>query len=267
MRLRGALRLLVALGASSCACSSPPEPGRAAVEAPRGPGLTGRVAIEAPGAGDARPAVEVLIVPEATMIDHVTARLGEARAALARSARARERARQEARVALAEADSTSQAWKAANDNDLYRRVEVLLRRPRDPGEVNALHQELFARKKAAYARATRAARRSDDLERAFDELQREVRHFREAGYFAQGLSSVVPPIRTDASGSFVAPLAPGRYALVALTERVPADSVATPGWLLWTEVREGGPTPIRLDESNQHGTNCDACVVPAKELP
>ena len=70
--------------------------------------------------------------------------------------------------------------------------------------------------------------------------------------------------------SFSMDLPPGRYALVALpdafSEPGPGDAAAGPAWLLWIEVREGAMEPLVLDSHNQHGTDCDACVVPVKEM-
>lgn len=266
MRLRGALPILIALGASSCTCAPTPEPQGAPAEAPRAPGLRGRVVATRNADGTA-PSLEVRVIPEAAMMEIVSSRLLEARSALDRTARARSQARQEARDALAEADRTNQAWKATNDNDLYRRVEVQLRRPRDPREVTAVHADLLERKKAAYGRATEAARRSDEKERAFDDQEREVRRYREARFYAQGLTPVIQAARVDESGAFEMALAPGRYALVAVADPASSRGAASAGWLLWIEVREGSKAPILLDEKNQHGTDCDACIVTVRELP
>jgi hypothetical protein len=254
------------MGLSSCTCAPAPVAERTAVETPRGPGLTGRVVVAARNPDGTSPALEIRIIPEAAMVELVTIRLGEARSALARIAAARAQARQEAEAALAEADRTSQAWKAANDNDLYRRIEVQLRRPRDPRQVTAVHEDLLAKKKAAYRQATQAARRSEEKERALDDLERDVRQFREARFYAQGLTSVVATTRTDPSGHFELSLPPGRYALVAVADPAAGQGATLAGWLLWVEVREGAPEPILLDQHNRHGSDCDACVVTVKEL-
>jgi len=263
---RGALPLLLALGLSSCTCAPAPGSGGARVEPPNGPGLKGRVVVTSREPDGTVPILELRVIPEAAMMELVTIRLGEARSALARIAAARAQARQEAAAALAEADRTSQAWKAANDNDLYRRIEVQLRRPRDPRQVTGVHEELLAKKKAAYSRATQAARRSEEKERALDDLERDVRQFREARFYAQGLTSVVATARTDPSGNFEVRLPAGRYALVAVAEPASGQGAAVAGWLLWVEVREGAPEPILLDQRNRHGSDCDACVVTVKEL-
>jgi hypothetical protein len=261
---RGALTILLAAGLSSCTCAPAPELEQAVA---RGPGLRGRVVLTARNADGTSPAMEVRIVPEAAMMEFVSARLLEARSALGRSSAARARARQEATDALAAADRTSQDWKATNDNDLYRRVEVQLRRPSDPREVTAVHDELLARKKAAYARATEAARRSEESERAFQDLERGVRQFREARYYAQGLAPVIGSTRTDSAGSFEIALAPGRFALVVVAEPSLGGGAPAAGWLLWIVVPEGAPVPVVLDGSNMHGTDCEACIVNVKELP
>jgi hypothetical protein len=225
------------------------------------------VAVAARNADGTAPALEVRVIPEAAMMEIVSTRLLEARSALARTARARSQARQEARVALAEADRTNQAWKATNGNDLYRRLEVQLRRPRDPREVTAVHDDLLSRKKAAYGRATEAARRSAESERACDDLEREARLYREARFYAQGLAPVVQATRTDGSGNFEMDIPTGRYALVAETNPASGSGAPMTAWLLWVEVREGASTPILLDERNRHGTDCQACVVIVKDLP
>ncbi len=265
MRLRGALITLLAFGLPSCTCAPAPAPAQAA--APRGPGIKGRVLLSGRNIDGASPVMEVRVVSEAVMMELVSARLLEARSALARSSRERARVRQEAQAALAEADRTSQAWKATNDIDLYRRVEVQLRRPRDPRVVTAVHDELLARKKAAYGRATEAARRSEESERTYDELERGVRRFREARFYARELAPVVGTTRTDGAGSFEVELPPGRFALVVVADPAAGASAPAEGWLLWFEVREGPPVPLVLDRSNMHGSDCEACIVNVKELP
>lgn len=267
MGLRGALTIFMALGLSSCTCAPAPAPGQAAVAAPRGPGLRGRVVLTARHADGTTPAMEVRVVPEAAMMEFVSSRLLEARSALGRSSTARARARQEAKDTLAAADRTSQAWKATNDNDLYRRVEVQLRRPSDPREVTAVHDELLARKKAAYARATEAARRSEESERAFHDLERGVRQFREARFYTKGLTPVIGSTRTDGAGNFELELVPGRFALVVVAEPAAGGEAPAAGWLLWIVVPEGAPIPVVLDGRNMHGTDCEACIVNVKELP
>jgi hypothetical protein len=221
----------------------------------------------APSTDGSLPAVEVRVVPEGAMIAFVASRLGEARSALERSLAERDRARRDAEAALAETDRTDQEWKATTANDLYRRVEVLLRKPKDPAEVTAVHAELLARKKASYKRAVQAARRSDEKEQAFVELEQEARRYRDARFFVQGLPPAVGSTRTGDFGDFQMNVAPGRYALVALQEADPASALASEGWILWIEVRNGAPEPILLDGRNRHGTDCDACVVSTKELP
>jgi hypothetical protein len=225
------------------------------------------VTLSARNADGSLPAVEVRVVPEGAMIAFVASRLGEARSALDRSSAERDRARRDAEVALAETDRTDQEWKATTANDLHRRIEVLLRRPKDPAEVAAVHAELLARKKASYKRAVQAARRSNDKERAFVEIEQEARRYRDARFFVRGLPPAVGSARTAGSGDFAMDLAPGRYALVALPEADPADVPFAEGWLLWVVVGGGAPEPIVLDGSNRHGTDCDACVVSTKELP
>jgi hypothetical protein len=272
MRIRGALLLFLIAG-SSCTCgtsperATPQEPVKPRVETPLPPSVRGRVTLVPRGADGHPPAVEVRVIPEPGMIEFVARRLGEARRELDRKAEERERAAREARAALAENDRADQEWKKTTANDLYRRVEVILRKPRDPAEVEALHADLLARKKASYRRAVAAGKRSLEKERAFADLEREARRFRDARYFTQGLPAAVQATRADASGDFGMDVPPGRYALVALADPTPgAGAGDAVGWLLWIEVREGMEA-ILLDERNRHGTDCDACVVPVKELP
>ena len=277
MATRPSLPLLLAI-AASCTCGPPPEQAAPAqqattrapvapAEAPRAPGLRGRVVLPAREVARIPPAAEIRVVPESAMVEFVSARLQAARTALGRLTDARERATQEASAALAVTDRTDQEWKATTANDLQRRVEVILRRPRDPAEVRAVHGELIARKKASYARAVKAADRSREKELAVAELEREARRFRDARYFSEGLPPAVRATRTDASGDFEMDVPPGRYALVALLDAQPGDTRETVGWLLWVEVREGAPGFLLLDEHNRHGTDCDACVVSVKDLP
>ena len=277
MATRPSFPLLLAI-AASCTCGPPPEqavPAQQAgapapsvpVEAPRVPGLRGRVAF--PDLGPARrpPTVEIQVVPEATMIEFVASRLQAAHAALGRLADARERAVRDAEAALAATDRADQEWKATTANDLQRRVEVILRRPTDPAEVRAVHADLLARKKASYAKAVKAADRSREKGRLAEDLEKEARRFRDARYFSQGLPPAVRATRTDPSGDFQIDMPPGRYALVALADGQPGEAAGPVGWLLWVEVRDGAPEPLLLDDHNRHGTDCDACIVSSKELP
>jgi hypothetical protein len=199
------------------------------------------------------------------MVGHLAGRLGEARVAMTRISDQRDQVRAEAQAALVENDRRSQEWKATNDADLYRRVEVLLRRPRDPREVADVHGDLLARKKAAYRRAVRAARRSNEREQEMLALDREAGRYEEAAFYAAGLPAAARTGRADASGEFALDLPPGRYALVATADPGP-DGEAPPAWLVWVEVRGGGDLPLLLDEGNRHGTDCDTCAVVLKDL-
>lgn len=269
MGFRSLLHFLVlAIGVSSCTCAPAPEPERARAEAARAaaPGLRGRVVVAVQKPDGTFPPVDVWVAPGAAMAEHAAIRLGAARKALAELAGARERARKETEAALAETDRTDQAWKATTENDLYRRVEVLLRRPSDPRDVAAVHGDLLARKKAVYKRAVKAARRSAEKEQALEVLERDARRYLDASFFALGLPSVVRATRTDGSGNFGMDLAPGRYVLVAVTDASSDKAAAEEGWLLWVEVREGAPEPILLDQRNRHGTDCGACVVAVRDL-
>lgn len=198
------------------------------------------------------------------MIEFVATRLQAAHAALARTEGARERAAQEARAALAENDRADQELKKTVARDLRARLEIAVRKSRDPVEVQGKHADLLARKQESYRKAVAAGKRSLERERAAAALESEARRFREARYFLDGLPSPIRATRADSLGRFSMDVPPGRYALVALQEASPEDFSA--GWLLWIEVREGAPEPILLDAHNQHGTDCDACVVTVKEL-
>lgn len=266
------MALLAALGLLACTCGPAPrserQDGRAAsplpTAAPPGPGVRGRVAPSLRSAGGPIPPVEIEIVPESAMIPFVATRLQAAHAALVRTEEARERATREARAALAENDRADQELKRTVARDLRARLEIAVRRPPDPAEVQARHADLLARKQAAYRKAVAAGKRSLEGERAVAALEGEARRFRDARYFTEGLPPAVHATRTGPSGSFSLDVPPGRYALVALPDSAPDGFPA--GWLLWIEVRDGAPEPVLLDERNQHGTDCDACVVSVKEL-
>jgi hypothetical protein len=237
-------------------------------EAPRFPGLRGRVVLASPSVAGTPPAVEIRVVPEGAMIEFLGHRLGAARDALARMADERERAAREARAALAETDRTDQEWKATMANDLARRIEVAVRNPSNPAEARAVHADLLARKRASYDKAVRAARRSEVKARAAADLEREAKRFRDARYLTQGMPAAVGATRADGSGNFEMNLPPGRYALVALADAGTADARnQDPGWILWVDVQDRGSEPLLLDGTNQHGSDCDACVVSTKELP
>jgi hypothetical protein len=211
--------------------------------------------------------VELRVVPEAAMVPFVASRLAEARKAQDRVATERERLGEEARAALARSDRADQEWKAVNEKDLYRRVEVLLRRPRDPAEVAAVHGDLLARKQVAYRRAVQAARHSVEKERALDAVERDLRRYRDLAFLIQGMPPDVVATRVDGTGSFEIDVPPGRYALVATVVPGAVPAATEPGWLLWVEVREGPQEPLRLDWNNRYGKDCDACIVSAKDLP
>jgi len=267
VRLRGTLTVLLAIGASSCTCAPAPEPERAQVKVPIASGLDGRVAPSGRTSDGRIPTLEIRAFPEAAVSAFVASRIDEARKVMEGIGRERARARRDAEAALAEADRTSQEWKATNDDDLYRRVEIQLRRPRDPGAVAALHADLLARKRAAYDRATRAARRSDEKEQAFLDLEQNIRRYREVRFFVQGMTGATQATRTDGLGRFWMDLPPGRHALIALAEAGPEEGVADEGWLVWVDVPGGAREVVVLDEQNRHGTDCARCVVPVKELP
>ncbi len=266
------LPLLLALGVLACTCGPPPQAGKQAGEPaslpstapPRVPGVQGRVALSTRSVSGAIPLVEIKVVPESAMIEFVATRLQAAHAALGRTEKARERAAREARAALAENDRADQELKRTVANDLRSRLEIAVRRPRDPAEVQARHADLLARKQESYRKAVAAGKRSLERERAVAALEAEARRFREARYFTEGLPPAAHATRTDPLGTFSMDVPPGRYALVALPDAAPAGFAAA--WLLWIEVRDGAPEPILLDDHNQHGTDCDACVVTVEEL-
>lgn len=272
MGKRSHLPLLLALGVLACTCGPPPQAEKPAgapalapaVEAPQVPGLRGRIGPSPRNAGEAIPPVEVAVVPESAMIPFVATRLQAAHAALVRTEEARERAARDARAALAENDRADQELKRTVAKDLRARLEIAVRKPRDPAEVQARHADLLARKQESYRKAVAAGKRSLESERAVAALEADVRRFREARYFTEGLPPAVQATRSDPSGRFSMDAPPGRYALVALPEAAPGGFPA--GWLLWIEVRDGAPESIVLDGHNQHGTDCDACVVTVKEL-
>ncbi len=269
---RSHLPLLLALGLLACTCGPAPQAERQSgepvspprVEAPRVPSVRGRVALPNRSGDGAIPPVEIKVVPESAMIGFVATRLQAAHAALARTAEARERATREARAALAENDRADQELKKTVAKDLRARLEIAVRKPADPAEVQARHADLLARKQESYRKAVAAGKRSLERERAATALESEARRFREARYFTEGLPPPIRATRTDSLGRFSTEVPPGRYALVGLPEAAPGGSSA--GWLLWIEVRDGAPEPILLDDHNQHGTDCDACVVTVKEL-
>ena len=265
------LPVLLAFGLLACTCGPGPQEerqgGRPAgpgpVEPPRIPGVRGRVALPTQSDG-ATPVVEIEVVPEKAMIAFVSSRLQAAQEALARTAEARERANREARAALAENDRADQELKRTVARDLRARLEIAVRKPGDPDEVQARHAELLARKQESYRKAVAAGKRSLEQERAASALDSEARRIRGVRHFTEGLPSPIRSTRTDPAGRFSMDLPPGRYALVALLD--PAADGAPAGWLLWIEVRDGAPESILLDGHNQHGTDCDACVVAMKEL-
>jgi hypothetical protein len=207
------------------------------------------------------------VIPEADMVAFVATRLQHARAALDRLEAARDMARREAAAAIAEADRADQEWRRTMASDLRSRVQVVLGRPGDAAEVEATHAELLARKKASYGRATSAAKRSLAKEHALDDLDREARQYRDARYFVRGAPPAAGTARSDASGAFAVDVPPGRYALVALTAEEPGTAAPGTAWLLWIEVREVDREPVLLDAANQHGSDCDACVVRVRDLP
>ncbi len=272
MERRSQLALLAALGLLACTCGPQPQAeGQVGGPAsppptaePRVPGVRGRVAPSARNVGGTLPPMEIKIVPESTMIQFVATRLQAARAALIRSEEARERAAREARAAIAENDRADQELKRTVAKDLRARLEIAVRKPRDPVEVQARHADLLARKQESYRKAVAAGKRSLEKERAVAALETEARRFREARYFTEGLPPATRATRTDSSGTFSLEVPPGRYALVALPDAATDGFPA--GWLLWIEVRGGAPEPILLDDHNQHGTDCDACIVNVKEL-
>ncbi|MGA8893470.1 MAG: hypothetical protein WB493_18060 [Anaeromyxobacteraceae bacterium] len=263
MKARLSLALLLTASACTCGTEVAPEPRLAPV--PPSPGLRGSVVVGPPG--EARPLVgiEVRVVQADAMAAHVAGKLAEARAALARISAREDRVRADARAALAENDRRSQEWKATNDADLYRRVEVLLRRPRDPGEVAGVHEDLLARKKAAYRRAVLAARRSAEREEELRALEEEAAVYGEAAFLVAGLPVGLRSVRTDASGAFALDLPPGRYAVVAVADPG-SEGDASPAWILRVEVHGAGDPPLLLGDGNRHGTDCEACVVVLKEL-
>jgi len=266
------LLLLLALGVLACTCGPAPQAERQAgepaslprAEAPRVPGVRGRVALPPRSGSGAIPPVEIEVVPEPAMIAFVATRLQAAHAALARTAEARERATREARAALAENDRADQELKKTVARDLRARLEIAVRKQGDPVDVQGKHAELLARKQESYRKAVAAGKRSLERERAAAALESEARRFREARYFTEGLPPPIQATRTDSLGTFSMDLPTGRYALVALPDLAAGGSSA--GWLLWIEVRDGAPDPILLDDHNQHGTDCDACIVTVKEL-
>ena len=262
--------LLLATAASACTCA--PTPGwnrgggpETTIHAPE-QALHGRVVLPARADGTLPP-VEVRVVPEAAAIEAVSARLKEARAALARLADAREAARRETRAAVEQNDRTEQEWRRTMSSDLRSRVELVLRRPRDPQEVRAAHAELQARKAASYEKASAAAKVALEKERALAAQEEEARPYREPRYFVDGLPPATAVARSDGGGRFAMDVPPGRYALVALAEAAPGGPGASASWLLWIEVRDGVDAPLVLDAHNRHGTDCEACVVSVKELP
>jgi hypothetical protein len=261
---------LVALAAvTACTCGvapTQPETPTPVSPAPPSPALRGRVALPASGADGSIPAVDLAVVPEGAMIPYLAGRLTEARDALLAVAADEARLRSEAARALAENDRRSQEWKATNDADLYRRVEVLLRRPRDPREVDAVHGDLMARKNAAYRRAVSAARRSTEREAELRALEQRAGEYRDARFYAAALPAPARTGRTDAQGAFGLDVPPGRYALVATPVATPG-SEARPSWLLWVEVLPAATPALVLDETNRHGTDCAACLIQLKELP
>ena len=275
MRSRASASLLLAIGVSACTCAPaphdemPPAPVApvAQAAAPRPPAIRGQVLASPRSEGGASPSAEVAVVPEREMVEFVSARLQEAHAALRRLADARDRAARDAAAALAENDRRDQEWKVAMATDLRRRVEVVMRRPSGPAEVQAEHADLLARRKASYGRAVAAGKRSLESERTLAGLEAAARRYRDARFFTQGMPSAVQATRTDASGAFALAVPPGRYALVALTAAAPADRTDGPAWLLWMEVRDGASEPVVLDATNQHGSDCETCIVLVKELP
>lgn len=275
MTSRPAVLLMLAAGASACTCAPAPQPGAGPGSAhparDAGPvrqaGLRGRVVSPARTTGGNSRALEIAVIPEAEMIVFVATRLQEARAALDRLEAARDGARLEAAAAIAEADRADQEWKRTMASDLRSRVEVVLGRPRDPAEAQAMHAGLLARKKASYGRATSAAKRSLAKEHALEELEREARRYRDARHFTRGMPQAAGTARSDASGAFAVDVPPGRYALVALPAEEPGGPGPGTAWLLWIEVREGDREPVLLAAANQHGSDCDACVVRVRDLP
>lgn len=269
MRSRASLALLVAVSACSCGTEPAPE-AQVRVPAPL-PGLRGRIVVGPSGAMPPGAVVEVRVIPERAMIPHVAARLGEAREELRRISAERDRARADAEAALAATDQADQEWKRTMASDLRRRVEVSLRRSSDPSSVEALHADLLARKQASYRRAVAAGKRSLEKEHAVAALERAVGRYRDARFYLRDLPPAVEVTHPDASGSFAMDVPPGRYALVAWVDAAPdpAPDASAPGpaWLLWVEVRADAMEPLVLDARNQHGNDCDACVLGRRDLP
>lgn len=272
MEKRSHLASLLALGVLACTCGPAPQAERQAgepaslrrVEAPRVPSVRGRVALPTRSGDGTLPPVEIKVVPESAMIEFVATRIQAAHAALDRMEKAREGAAQEARAALAENDRADQELKRTVAKDLRARLEIAVRKPSDPAEVQVRHADLLARKQESYRKAVAAGKRSLERERAAAAFDTEARQFREARYQTEGLPQATRATRTDSKGGFSMDVPPGRYALVALPDAAPGSSSVA--WLLWIEVRDGATDPIVLDDRNQHGTDCDTCVVIVKEL-
>jgi hypothetical protein len=271
-RCARAAALALALSAGGCSCGAQPAEGPAGAIgpaplplAPAEVTITGRVVMAAPG-GAARPlaGADVHLVPEDAMRPFLAARLAAATAALEPLRRDEATASARLKALLAATDQTNQAWKQTNDNDLRRRVEVQFRRSAQAAQ--AVHRDLLAEKKAAWARATEAARRSEAAEREQTRLRQAADRYREGAFFLEGLP---PPVRSalaGADGAFALSVPPGRYAVVAYGQQPQPADEALQVWVLWTTLEPGVGLRLDLDASNLLGTDCAACAVLVKGL-
>jgi hypothetical protein len=254
------LALLLALAGPACTCAPSPGPPTAsapgAAQASTRVAVKGRVVPPAPGEAPDR----VALVPAGPMSVHVEAKLAEATAGLDRLSGSRATARADFQAALLANDRANQEWKQTNDEDLYRRVEVQIRR-RSAAEAAAVHEELLRRKKAAYARTVKAARLSDQREVELRRLDEEAKSYRAAMFLVEGMPAPVAWAEVAPDGTFSAEVEPGRYALVA----VRADG-AGDAWLVWADAG-AAPREVQLDGTNRHGSDCDACVAHVRRLP
>jgi hypothetical protein len=66
--------------------------------------------------------------------------------------------------------------------------------------------------------------------------------------------------KTDADGKFAAKLKPGRYAVVAASNRLVVGDTETYRWVLWHTVRRGADNKLMLSNDNLYETSCVDCV-------
>lgn len=276
----GWLAAAVALGAAlqGCSCGeapvqvgAAPRPATEALAVPASPvaaqPVTGRVSATAPGVTRRGLAgAEVLFLTEEAMRPFLAARVAAAEAELKALGSELGEARARRSAALAEADRTNQAWKATNDNDLRRRLEVQFKMRRDPKGVQAVHQSLLSEKQEAWALAVAAAKRSEEAERALTSVAQRAQRAREGDFYLEGLPAPLVTARTGADGTFAASLPPGGYGVVATVERGRGHGSELGVWLLWARVEPGAGLLLDLDERNLHGSDCRDCAVAVKAL-